>query len=48
VAKGQLDPRCSGYCSPVAATELVGVIVVPRTSKTDNPNSLGPAAVRRC
>jgi hypothetical protein len=22
---GQLDPRCSGYCSPVAATEPVGL-----------------------
>ena len=36
VVDSQLDPRWSGYCSPVAATEPVGVIAVWR------PGGIGP------
>ena len=41
VAEGQLDPGCSGYCSPVAATEPVGVMAVPRTSGIGHRHPLG-------
>ena len=33
VVEGQLGPRWSGYCSPVAATEPVGFIAVWRRTR---------------
>jgi hypothetical protein len=48
LVEGQLDPRWSGYCSPVAATEPVGFIAFGDPAGSDNRNPLGQAAVRRC
>jgi hypothetical protein len=43
VVEGQLDPRWSGYCSRVAATEPVGVSTVPRTSGIGQPQPARPS-----
>ena len=43
VVEGQLGPRWSGYCSPVAATEPVGFIAVPRTSGIGQPQPARPS-----
>jgi hypothetical protein len=48
VVEGQLGPRWSGYCSPVAATEPVGFMRFGDPAGEDNRNPLGPAALRRC
>src|SRR5829696_3815726 len=43
VVEGQLDPRWSGYCSPVAATEPVGFMAGSRPSKTRQPPPARPS-----
>ena len=43
MAEGQLDPRSSGYCSPVAATEPVGFMRVGDAAGEDNRHPLGPS-----
>src|SRR4029453_8240539 len=43
LAQGQLDPRWSGYCSPVATTKPVGFIAVPRTRGIGPPQPARPA-----
>jgi hypothetical protein len=42
VVEGQLDPRCSGYCSPVAATEPVGFITDWRRTGIGQPQPARP------
>jgi hypothetical protein len=43
VVEGQLDPRCSGYCSPVAATEPVGFMAVWHRSGIGQPQPARPS-----
>src|SRR5215207_2636801 len=40
--RGQLDPRCSGYCSPVATTEPVGFMAVWRPGGIGQPPPARP------
>ena len=43
VVAGQLDPRWSGYCSPMAATEPVGFIAVWRPGGIGQPQPARPS-----
>ena len=43
VVEGQLSPRWSGYCSPVAATEPVGFIAVWRRTGIGQPQPARPS-----
>jgi hypothetical protein len=43
VVEGQLGPRWSGYCSPVAATEPVGFIAVWRSTGIGQPQPARPS-----
>jgi hypothetical protein len=43
VVEGQLDLRCSGYCSPVAATEPVGVMAGWRPGGRGQPPPARPS-----
>ena len=43
MAEGQLGPRFSGYCSPVAATEPVGFMAGSRRSGRGQPPPARPS-----